>query len=178
MCHCAGDTEPQVRGKLQHLSPLTSPLILTKCTERFRGILIRLMCISSPYLPFNTMTVIWQEGENKSRPNHRHPVSTEAYLAQDLCSRRRTMSKYCVHSWHICEHMRRHTENERVWLSPPSLLDHPTYPLKFDSFKRLETDFVMSLSCHIDLHYFIRWHANLCIYASACRLFNVRLNIF
>lgn len=46
MCHCKGDVKPQVRGKLQHLSPLTSPLILTKCTKRVSSILIHLMCIS------------------------------------------------------------------------------------------------------------------------------------
>lgn len=57
-----GWVDPQVRGKLQYLSRLTSPLLLTKCSERFGGILICLVCISSPYLPVNPMTVIWRNG--------------------------------------------------------------------------------------------------------------------
>lgn len=106
VCHCAGNVAPQVRGKLQHLSPLTSPLILTKCTERFRGMLICPMCISSPYLPFNTMTVICSKYENKSRPNRRHPVSTEADIkAPYLCLWRQcdSVQILCENSWHISE---------------------------------------------------------------------------
>lgn len=95
-------------GKLQHLSPLTSPLLLTKCTECFRGILIYLMCISSPHLPFNTMTVIWQKGENKSRPNHRHPVSAEADIWLKWRKNNDTHIMQYVASSFICEHITMH----------------------------------------------------------------------
>lgn len=94
VCHCKGDVRPQVRGKLQHLSPLTSPLILTKCTKRISSILIHLMCISSLYLPFNPMTAIWRKGENKSRPKSR-------YLAPGLLFCNDTAQIPCAQLSHV-----------------------------------------------------------------------------
>lgn len=68
---------PRSGGNGNIYPPVTSPLLPTKCTECFRGILIWLMCISSLRVPLNTMTLTWQEGENGSKPNQRSPVSTD-----------------------------------------------------------------------------------------------------
>lgn len=71
VCRCEGTAKHQVRGKLQHLSPFTSPLTLTKCTERFSSILIHLMCISSPFLPFkhndSNLAERWKQVEAQSQ---------------------------------------------------------------------------------------------------------------
>lgn len=99
---CGGCWAPRSGGNCNIYPPLTSPLLLTKCTERFRGILIRLMWISSPYLPFNLMTVIWQKGENNLDAIANIQSTRGWCLVSDACLQRwSVMPKFYSYSLHI-----------------------------------------------------------------------------